>query len=72
MIEELDTTLFDIVYTDWKKVFAFFPVYTINHQRVWLTTVYQRTATDPIKWDMFHDSQVVKEYATLFEVLSGQ
>lgn len=72
MGDNRDMSGLDIQYTAWRKKFVLWPVKTINNKRVWLATVYQRTATDPIKWDLFHDQQVIKEYATLFEVLSGE
>ena len=56
----------NLVYTPWRKTFAWWPVKTISHNRVWLRMVYCRKRKILMSIPQFPDSKFNRtEYATL-------
>lgn len=60
----------NIRYSEWKKVFAFFPVITITKHTVWLKTVYKRRRWMLVEPPQFPRHKFNKvEYATQDELI---
>jgi hypothetical protein len=56
----------NLVYTPWKRIFAWFPVTTISKNKVWLSYVFQRKRKIKLSIPQFPDSKFNRtEYATL-------
>jgi len=56
-------------HTDWKHWFAWYPVVTVNGERIWLQKCYRRKVF--LFWDEMMFQTPDHEYATLFDVIQN-
>ena len=59
----------ELLFTPWKKTFAWWPVKTINHETVWLRTIYKRTEREIFELPVLAFSRMPeKQYATAVDI----
>lgn len=58
-----------MLYSNWNKIFAWFPVTTVSGQRIWFKPVYKRKVSELRSMGNSIVSHTYYEYGTLFDML---